>query len=224
MRYLQYVSNVIRYVASRCSTHRLHAVTTEYIVMNVDKHTMNDTRCIMRKQHIPQCFLDDNGASCNISGMRNEWYKRARKLMSRMNMTQEDMSKTLDVTRPAIGHWLSGRREPGLDNLVRIAKLLKCSTDLLLCGKVSEFDIDDVDREFLRLLNDLTSNQIERLMDEMRSISKNNSEIRNAPTRNYTVTPGMDDGSLMISTTSMTHKEPLVEISKRPSKKGTDHG
>lgn len=42
------------------------------------------------------------------------WYELAKARMSDLRITQEQMAERLGVTQGAVGHWLSGKREPGL--------------------------------------------------------------------------------------------------------------
>ncbi|MGM1179030.1 helix-turn-helix domain-containing protein, partial [Serratia marcescens] len=39
-----------------------------------------------------------------------------------MSVTQERLAEHLGKTQGAIGHWLNGRREPGVDDIAKIMK------------------------------------------------------------------------------------------------------
>lgn len=59
--------------------------------------------------------------------------------MQSMGISQEKLSRSLGVTRGAVGHYLSGRRSPNLGQLERIADTLQVQPAWLLFGKsVSE--------------------------------------------------------------------------------------
>lgn len=59
-----------------------------------------------------------------------------KELRKNRNMTQADLSKSLNISASSIGMWEQGRREPDLDNLNRIADFFNVSTDYLLGRKI----------------------------------------------------------------------------------------
>lgn len=61
--------------------------------------------------------------------MRNN---RVSFLRSERGLTQEDLSKALQITRSSISHYESGRREPDMATLDRMAKYFDCSVDYLI--------------------------------------------------------------------------------------------
>lgn len=63
------------------------------------------------------------------------WHVRAKERMKKLRLTQKDLSEEIGVTRGAIGHYLSGRREPTVDSLMKIIQVLDVSADWLLFGK-----------------------------------------------------------------------------------------
>lgn len=66
----------------------------------------------------------------------HSWQDRARARMDALGLTQEDLLETLGVaTRGAVGHYLSGRREPSIGQFDALAKKLGFSSmDELLNG------------------------------------------------------------------------------------------
>jgi transcriptional regulator with XRE-family HTH domain len=61
------------------------------------------------------------------------WYDRAKKLMKLRGKTQEDLKRIFHVeTRGAVGHYLSGRRQPSPDQIIDLAEALECRLDWLL--------------------------------------------------------------------------------------------
>lgn len=61
--------------------------------------------------------------------MRNN---RVSLLRSERGLTQEDLSKALQITRSSISHYESGRREPDMATLDRMALFFECSVDYLI--------------------------------------------------------------------------------------------
>lgn len=67
------------------------------------------------------------------------WRDRARQRMRDLNLTQADLLQPMGVTsRGAIGHYLSGRREPSIEQLSKLAKALNCSVEWLVSGEEPE--------------------------------------------------------------------------------------
>lgn len=66
--------------------------------------------------------------------MSEAWMDRAKKLMDRSGKKQKDLQKALGVTRGAVGHYLSGRREPSVEQFAAIARELDTSVEWLLNG------------------------------------------------------------------------------------------
>ena len=52
-------------------------------------------------------------------------------------LTMEELAKQLKTTKGAVGHWESGKREPSLVHVVKLAGLLEVTTDRLLGVKKS---------------------------------------------------------------------------------------
>jgi len=46
-----------------------------------------------------------------------------------------EIAKEVGVNRSTVGHWETGHREPSLAKLVKLAAVLRVSTDRLLTGK-----------------------------------------------------------------------------------------
>ena len=70
--------------------------------------------------------------------MTESWMDRARKQMQLLGIPQGKLAKNLDCTRGAIGHYLSGRRNPTLEQLDKIAQLLNVNPAWLLYGMSEE--------------------------------------------------------------------------------------
>ena len=70
--------------------------------------------------------------------MTESWMDRARSQMQRLSIPQEKLAMDLGCTRGAVGHYLSGRRNPTLKQLDKIAQLLKVKPAWLLYGLSAE--------------------------------------------------------------------------------------
>ena len=58
---------------------------------------------------------------------------RLKGLRNKKGMTQKELADMLGVTDGAVGMWERGRREPGGDKLLQLARIFGVSVDYLLC-------------------------------------------------------------------------------------------
>jgi len=73
-------------------------------------------------------FLD---SSCILKSMK--WYEKAKRLMTIKKIRQEDLVDVFGVTtRGAVGHYLTGRRQPDPSQMKALADRLGCTLDELL--------------------------------------------------------------------------------------------
>ncbi len=84
------------------------------------------------------CVIDRNDTTRIILLMTDSWMDRARNQMQRLGISQEKLATDLSCTRGAIGHYLSGRRKPTLEQLDKIAQLLNVNPAWLLYGQFGE--------------------------------------------------------------------------------------
>lgn len=62
-----------------------------------------------------------------IESMKLKWNDLAKARMKEVGITQERLAEMLGKTQGAIGHWLNGRREPSIEDIAEIMKLLGLS-------------------------------------------------------------------------------------------------
>ena len=68
--------------------------------------------------------------------MAETWIERARARMDELGLAQNDLMETLGVnTRGAVGHYLTGRREPSIKQLAALASRLGMPPGELIFGK-----------------------------------------------------------------------------------------
>ncbi|MBW4818179.1 MULTISPECIES: helix-turn-helix transcriptional regulator [Rhodococcus] len=90
--------------------------------------------------------------------LRNFVPDALKKRRESLGMSRPDLARFADVSVTAIADWEKGRRTPGIDTLVQVAKALKCEiTDLV--------DVPDGVRSLadLRILAGLTQPQLGRV-------------------------------------------------------------
>jgi transcriptional regulator with XRE-family HTH domain len=95
---------------------------------------LNDTKSAPHGQEDSLAVIDKNDTARILRAME-KWYERARRLMKEQGVTQDDLTAVLKVTRGAVGHYLSGRHDPSIEQLCALAEKLNCSLDWLLLGK-----------------------------------------------------------------------------------------
>lgn len=105
-----------------------------------------DTICITLPKEIQDVSMTGGNTLCILQCM--EWYDRAKARAKELGVTQEQIADWLELTRGAVGHYLSGRREPEFHDLKIIALRLGMTLDELLNGtpagsQVRTFHPDD---------------------------------------------------------------------------------
>ena len=63
---------------------------------------------------------------------RSKFAKRLRDLRKERQLTQEELSARLDLTKQAVSQWERGVREPGFETLEMIADFFNVDTDYLI--------------------------------------------------------------------------------------------
>lgn len=53
-----------------------------------------------------------------------KWYDVAKSRMKDMEITQEKLAEHLGITKGAVSHWLNARREPSIEDIAKILRLL----------------------------------------------------------------------------------------------------
>ena len=69
--------------------------------------------------------------------------KRLQDLLVGNNMTQKDLAKKLNVHRGSVSNWVTDRRFPDQDMLIRISEEFNVTTDYLIKGKEDKEDIKE---------------------------------------------------------------------------------
>ncbi|WP_140396771.1 helix-turn-helix domain-containing protein, partial [Crenothrix polyspora] len=90
-----------------------------------------------------------------------KWYEKAKNIMKDTGITQTELIPVFNVkTRGAVGHYLTGRREPTGAQLKALSSKLNCSLDLLLTDKAETLHVDSTypieAMEFFRIWESLT--------------------------------------------------------------------
>ena len=90
-------------------------------------------------------------------------------LRKEKNMTQEELSNLLNVSRQTVSKWESEKIYPDVNNLILISNLFSCSIDYLIIENKNEKCINELDEEHLtfgeriiklRKINHITQEQL----------------------------------------------------------------
>ena len=82
--------------------------------------------------------------------MKQRWQDLAKSRMKEVGMTQEQLAEALGMTQGGLGHWLNGRREPNLEVIAKIFKILQMPGFVVDAdGAVSDARADGMFRRFI---------------------------------------------------------------------------
>ena len=80
--------------------------------------------------------------------------KRLQDLLLENNMTQKDLAGKLNVNRGSVSNWVTDRRFPDQNMLIRISEEFNVTIDYLIKGKEDEKEIKEA-KELYRLYSKL---------------------------------------------------------------------
>ena len=62
------------------------------------------------------------------------FYEKLIEERQKLNMSKEDLAKTMNVSKSTISKWESGMSMPDLENVLKLSEIFNVSTDYLLKG------------------------------------------------------------------------------------------
>ena len=86
------------------------------------------------------------------------WYEVARDAFKEKGMVYEEIATKLGVSTSAVGHWLTGKREPPLETIQRMAAILG-KTVSELCGEDAYFVVDKEERKIIDSFREMTDEE-----------------------------------------------------------------
>ena len=85
-----------------------------------------------------------------------QFSERLKKLRIERNMSQNELSKKMDLTRATINAWEMGINTPNAQSLVLLASFFKVSVDYLLgLDNRQKVDIEDLNQTEKKIVNDM---------------------------------------------------------------------
>lgn len=105
----------------------------------------------------------------DIKPVRPRWANTAIGLMKAQGITQEDLKEDFGVnTRGAVGHYLTGRREPSIDQLLKVSRRLGVSVSQLI-GEIPLAPSAASSAEVSRLLAQVDKGDLPLLLSMLRA-------------------------------------------------------
>jgi transcriptional regulator with XRE-family HTH domain len=101
----------------------------------------------------------------------DKWHDRARRALRGAGVQWQDIATATGVTPSAVGHWLSGRREPSVEELRTIAKMAGLSLDEM-CGDDPRFLTTSLDKALFDATRGLTEDQKRVLLATAEAMTK----------------------------------------------------
>lgn len=93
-------------------------------------------------------------------------------------MTQTEVAKAIGLTQNGYSYWENGKAKIDKDQLIKLATLFEVSTDYLLGVESKETPIptvedgqDDQEKELLALIKDLSSDQKDFLLAQLKTLT-----------------------------------------------------
>lgn len=108
-----------------------------------------------------------------------EFHEILKKIRTERHLTQENMSKLLGLNRSTYSLYESGRREPNIEVLKRISKILNLTLDELTGWREHDLAIDsEIDRLIKELgEKDLSHSEVLALTKKIRNLSEEQQKI-----------------------------------------------
>lgn len=91
---------------------------------------------------------------------------RLKKARAKTGLTQEQVAKELGYKRATLANWETGRTEPDIETVTKLAAFYNVPVGWLLGGKAN--DLDPAITDLLKQVNDLTDEEKESLIEHWR--------------------------------------------------------
>ena len=104
--------------------------------------------------------------------MRNRpWYQVARERARELGMSYQDIADRIGVQKATVGHWMTGRNRPRLEQIARIAEVLQTTVPALV-AEDAYYITDDTERAILDAVREVPPEyraQVVRLIGAFRA-------------------------------------------------------
>ena len=96
-----------------------------------------------------QSIATDTQAPRYAAHMRNRpWFLVARERAKELGMSYQDIADRIGVQKATVGHWMTGRNRPRLEQIARIAAVLQTTVPALVADD-AYYITDDTERAIL---------------------------------------------------------------------------
>ena len=106
-----------------------------------------------------------------------------KRIREEKGFSQEELARKLDVAQSTIGMWESGKRTPKLDELNRLARVLKITINRLI-GQMKERKVELIKNEIYvdgEKVSDLDATDVDGVVDYINAVKKKKGVIPQAP-------------------------------------------
>ncbi len=101
------------------------------------------------------------------------WYTKAKAALKERGLIYDDVAQALHVTVSAVGHYLSGRREPSLEQVKTIARMVDKSISEL-CGEDAYFVVKTDEQRLIDAFRQLSDDEQKFLLKQLTGITLEN--------------------------------------------------
>ena len=63
--------------------------------------------------------------------IENDLFRKIKDTKKRKKLTQKELAEQIGISQKSYSHWETGKKEPSLENLIKLADLLEVSIDWL---------------------------------------------------------------------------------------------
>jgi len=99
------------------------------------------------------------------------WYIKAQQFREQLDLQYADIAEVLGVTVSAVGHYLNGRRNPSVEQVQKIAKLMGKSMSEL-CGEDPFFIVDKNERKIISIVRDMPDDIVLTALEILEALAK----------------------------------------------------
>lgn len=84
---------------------------------------------------------------------------RILKLVEKSGETDKTILLKSEISKSSLTEWRKGKAKPSTDAIIKLANYFNVSTDFLLLGKEKTLDLSSEEKEWLKLLHQLTESE-----------------------------------------------------------------
>ena len=103
--------------------------------------------------------------------LMTDWFEKAKAELRLRKITYQDVADYCGVEKATVGHWMTGRNNPRIEQIIKIARMLGMSVSELT-GEDSYYLHDSLEREFIDHIRNMSNDDRSRLMAIAESLDR----------------------------------------------------